>query len=74
MPAFYIITQDGFLKKYYSGQDLTSAVSETMKPVFSDFLRKAISYKSFSEANDIIIEKNLVNCFVINQYGELQNQ
>lgn len=74
MPAFYIITQDGFLKKYYSGQDLTAAMAETIKPVFSDFLRKAIIYKSFSEANEIIIEKNLVNCFVINQYGELQNQ
>ena len=74
MPAFYIITQDGFLKKYYSGQDLSPVISETIKPVFSDFLRKAITYKSFSEANDIIIEKKLVNCFVINQYGELQNQ
>ncbi|PKK95615.1 MAG: hypothetical protein CVV60_00450 [Tenericutes bacterium HGW-Tenericutes-5] len=74
MPAFYIITQDGFLKKYYSGQDLTSTVVENIKPVFSDFLRKAITYKSFSEANEIIVEKNLVNCFVINQYGELQNQ
>jgi len=74
MPAFYIITKDGFLKKYYSGNDLTSEAKEYIKPAFSDFLRKAIIYKSFSEANDIIIDNKLVNCFVINQYGELQNQ
>lgn len=74
MPAFYIITIDGFLKKYYSGNDLTSDLTEYIKPLFSDFLRKAIIYKSFSEANEIIINHKLINCFVINQYGELQNQ
>lgn len=74
MPAFYIITKDGFLKKYYSGNDLTSDLPEYKKPIFSDFLKKAIIYKSFSEANEIIIDHKLVNCFVINQYGELQSQ
>ena len=74
MPAFYIITKDGFLKRYYSGNDLTSEVTESLKPGFSGFIRKAIIYKSFTEANEIIIENKLINCFVINQYGELQNQ
>jgi len=74
MPAFYIITKDGFLKKYYTGNDSTPTPSESTLPLFSDFLRKALIFNSSLEANNTIINKSLVNCFVINQYGELQAQ
>jgi hypothetical protein len=73
MPAFYIVTKEGFLKKYYSEPESFSN-GESEQPVFSDFLRKAFIFKSFSEANETIINKKLINCFVINQYGELQTQ
>ena len=74
MPAFYIVTKDGFLKKYYTGENLISSVLEPSQPVFSDFLRKALIYNSFLEANNAIINKSLVNCFVINQYGQTETQ
>jgi hypothetical protein len=74
MPKFYIITKDGFLKKYYTGQDTTSTIPGSSLPVFTDFLRKALIFNSFLEANNKIVDKSLTNCFVIDQSGSLQTQ
>ncbi|MDD3128751.1 MAG: hypothetical protein PHF05_03640 [Candidatus Izemoplasmatales bacterium] len=73
MPAFYIITKDGFLKKYYTGQELLSNETNTSQPLFSDFLRKALVFNSVLEASNTIINNKLINCFVINQYGQIEN-
>lgn len=69
MSLYYIITHSGLLKQYYSTQNLDTLESASYKVVFSVSLRGAKIFKTLDEANKIMIEKKLTNCFIIDQNG-----
>ncbi len=72
MPIFYIATNNGFLKQYYSEQNSTSANDKNNPFLFAASLRKAKLFKSVEEAKAVINQNGLENCIIIDQNGRNQ--
>ena len=70
---YYIAKQNGFLKTYYSGNEASTKVSINDIASFSNTLRNAKVFKAIDEAKEVIVDKNLENCVIINQNGDIQN-
>ncbi len=69
MPIYYIVTNNGFLKQYYAGQDSGS----DNKAVYSVSLRKATIFKTIEDAKNIVQDNEIPNCLIIDQNGVTQN-
>lgn len=72
MPVYYIVTNNGFLKQYYSEQNSTSTNDKNNLSLFATSLRKAKLFKSVEEAKDVIDQFGLENCLIIDQNGRSQ--
>ena len=68
MPIYYIVTNNGFLKKYYAGQD---SGSDNLA-VYSATLRKATIFKTIEDAKKVIDLNTIPNCLIIDQNGVIQ--
>ncbi|XMB72050.1 hypothetical protein RJI07_08070 [Mycoplasmatota bacterium WC30] len=68
MDVYYIVTNDGFLKRYYSKQDTSVGGSKETTTRFSATIRNAMGFDSIEEANNIIVEKS-IECIIIDQNG-----
>ncbi len=72
MDFYYIVTDNGFLKTYYSEvKSLDGTSNNTVS--FSATLRKARIFKTIEDAKNIIIDNKFVKCVIINQNGDLQS-
>ncbi|MDD3477321.1 MAG: hypothetical protein PHP32_00385 [Candidatus Izemoplasmatales bacterium] len=69
MSVFYVVINDGFLKRYYSEKESASPQS----PQFIDSLRHAKSFASLDEAQNLLRDKALVNCYIVDQNGMRQS-
>lgn len=69
MPIYYIATNTGFLKQYYSEQNLSSINDKKNSFSFTVSLRNAKMFKSVEEANAVMNQDGLENCIIIDQNG-----
>lgn len=70
MDIYYIISNRGFLKQYYSEQFTKEQDQSTDNAYFADNLRYAKMFDTAEDANKVIIDKELKNCVVVNQAGQ----
>lgn len=72
MPVYYIISQTGFLKRYYSEANTSDVDPNKDNIIFLESLRGAKAFPTIEEANKVMVDKSLTGCFVINQNGIMQ--
>lgn len=65
MEKYYIVSNNGIFKQYYSKTNEDGSVLYTPSP------RNAKTFTTIEEAKSIIVELNLIGCNVINQNGEV---
>lgn len=70
MDIYYIISNRGFLKQYYSEQITKKQDQSTDNAYFADNLRYAKMFDTAVAANKVITDKGLTNCIVVNQTGQ----
>jgi hypothetical protein len=69
MSVYYIVTNNGFLKRYYSEHGTSVEINTETGAKFTAALRNAKGFDSIAEAKNIIAEKAITGCLVINQFG-----
>ena len=71
MDVYYIVTNDGFLKRYYSGNDISVGGDKSTTAKFSATIRNAKGFNTVEEAKGTIIEKS-IKCIIVDQNGVKQ--
>lgn len=67
MNKYYIVSNQGLLKLYYSESAATSGNGN-----FSSSVRNAKPFETIDDAKKMISEKELKECYIINQIGVVQ--
>lgn len=73
MSIYYIISQSGLLKKYYSKQDSVLNDLNKNDAIFSVSLKDAKTFSSYEEAFQLLSSNNWTDFSIIDQNGILQN-
>ncbi|XFA98496.1 hypothetical protein ACAG96_06420 [Candidatus Izemoplasma sp. B36] len=73
MSIYYIISQSGLLKKYYSVKNSVSDKLSESEVIFSFSLRDAKIFSSSEEAFKLLTSNNWTDLSIIDQNGILQN-
>lgn len=73
MDIYYIVTNNGFMKGYYS--EKTSSIQEGVNKdySFSPTIRNATSFSSVETAKNKLLEKEIQNCLIVDHNGTTQS-
>lgn len=72
MDIFYIVTNNGFMKGYYSERVSLNKEDADKGYSFSPTIRNAKSFSSVETAKNTVLEKKIENCLIVDHNGTTQ--